>query len=790
MVASATMHPPSLAPAIAPLFRALYLYLGREPVTCFCWPLDAQGLCACGQCTAQKHPNPTRRLSAPPADYSDLPSEVAARYHDGRYGVLAAPSGLIIIDVDCKKGCKGYASLEVLQKELGELPKTLVQITPSGGRHLIFRVPKERALVAKRKVQGGKQPGPAGAYGHGIDVLLGEHDLMLSGAGYKICSMPDDDLPELPLAYFDRLPNRFGGQGGVETGAYNGPGWCDAPEGSAALAWLAERFADDCRNDLPPGSAGARNDPLGLVAMRARAYGLPPELSIPIAWENWNPRCAPPLDDPSDPAFAVRFAHLWESGRCELGGAYLHRLHVWIDEIRKANRIPLPLVDAASLGPIPPERRRSDPWHEYTFARGGYRTTPKFEKSSFHELSWILSTGEWEGVFQHDDLARKIYAVNPPFELSLERGKYSNNDCRQIQLWLNEALQKDATLEVIKDSIVSAAQTRRYNPLTEYLNSLPVGELDEDLALARLDDFAEHVMGIVSYEERQALIRQLVGSVARAYVPGCKMQTCVVLVGEEGVGKSSIISALYGKQYFTDSIGGNLGSKDAFQYLWGRWAIELAELASFKASSRELALGYISKDADIFRAPYAEEVEDHPRSCVFWATTNDATFLAGEAGDRRYEPVTVGRDVDWHFVGEHKDSVWTCAARLFKSGFPYWVEGRKKHAVSMLRKSDYVQEDAFGVQVHDRALQIVDSGDRATIPAVWRALCGGDAASDSKLVKATSNRIGKALRSFGWVRHRGDGTNSFFVPPGYPTGPLSHDPRCSKEREHAGPCRG
>lgn len=57
-------------------------------------------------------------------------------------GVACGPSGLVVIDLDTKKGKDGLRTFQVLLDELGiEWPKTYTVRTPSGGLHLYFRAP-------------------------------------------------------------------------------------------------------------------------------------------------------------------------------------------------------------------------------------------------------------------------------------------------------------------------------------------------------------------------------------------------------------------------------------------------------------------------------------------------------------------------------------------------------------------------------------------------------------------------------------------------------------------------
>jgi hypothetical protein len=46
---------------------------------------------------------------------------------------------LLVLDIDCKNGVNGYMAVENLERKYGKLPATKSQLTPSGGKHLIFK---------------------------------------------------------------------------------------------------------------------------------------------------------------------------------------------------------------------------------------------------------------------------------------------------------------------------------------------------------------------------------------------------------------------------------------------------------------------------------------------------------------------------------------------------------------------------------------------------------------------------------------------------------------------------
>ena len=69
----------------------------------------------------------------------ELPHHYNVAISTTRYGEDEA---LLVVDVDDKNGKCGSAELLKLEMQGFELPETFTQRTPSGGRHLVFRVPE------------------------------------------------------------------------------------------------------------------------------------------------------------------------------------------------------------------------------------------------------------------------------------------------------------------------------------------------------------------------------------------------------------------------------------------------------------------------------------------------------------------------------------------------------------------------------------------------------------------------------------------------------------------------
>lgn len=129
------------------------------------------------------------------------------------------------------------------------------------------------------------------------------------------------------------------------------------------------------------------------------------------------------------------------------------------------------------------------------------------------------------------------------------------------------------------------------------------------------------------------------GGIHRLYNPGCKFDEMVVLIGGQGVGKSTFVEWLnMSSEYFNDvdTIKGQKG----MEAVQGRWICEMGELKAFKEVGEDTAKSFLSRRSDNYRAPYDKYILDHPRKCIFIGTTNNEEFLTDHTGNRRYYPIT------------------------------------------------------------------------------------------------------------------------------------------------------
>lgn len=269
-------------------------------------------------------------------------------------------------------------------------------------------------------------------------------------------------------------------------------------------------------------------------------------------------------------------------------------------------------------------------------------------------------------------------------------------------------------------AIQLAAVAATYNPVLEYFNALAwdgvpriAGGRQEGEAVA---PWLSEYMGAVDNDINRAFgIRWLISAVARAYDPGCKADTMLILESPQGMKKSSalrILATLNGKAYFTENIP-DMHSKDAEMVLQGVLIAEIAELAAFNRTDFNEAKKFISTQSARLRPPYGKSVVEFPRTAIFCGTVNpgQSGYLRDPTGARRYWPVRV-TDIDLDRLRADREQLWAEAVHLYKAGEKWHLteaEGELAEKVQRLRYEDDVWKPK--IDKHIRGLRSVTVDD-------------------------------------------------------------------------------
>lgn len=310
-------------------------------------------------------------------------------------------------------------------------------------------------------------------------------------------------------------------------------------------------------------------------------------------------------------------------------------------------------------------------------------------------------------------------------------------DDTRATAWLERLLCK-LNIAVVHNAMVSAAHHNPFNPLQEYLNGLTWD------GTPRLDMALHYLLGCPDSEYLRAVSRRfLVGSVARALDPGCKMDTMLILEGPQGLKKSTAVEVLYGEDWFADELS-DLGSKDAALEVQGRWCIEIAELATLSRAEANKAKEWISRRVDRFRPPYGRNVVSAPRQCVLIGTVNpEGGYLKDATGGRRYWPV-VCKEINIDWIKKRRDQIWAEAVVAYRNGERWWFDKDEMH-IAQAEQEERYESDPWSEAV----LGWLGQKTMVTVSEVMKDCLDLQAAQQNQM---SQNRISKILVNEGWER--------------------------------------
>lgn len=204
------------------------------------------------------------------------------------------------------------------------------------------------------------------------------------------------------------------------------------------------------------------------------------------------------------------------------------------------------------------------------------------------------------------------------------------------------------------------------HPVKDYLEGLTWdGE-------ERLDRLVIDYLGAEDDALTRAMTRKhFTAAVARIYEPGVKYDYCLILVGPEGCGKSTLFATM-GGDWYNDSLT-TMDGKEAMEQLSGGWVFELPEITALKRSEVESIKSFLSRQCDAYRRAYGQRVVRYPRQCVFGGTTNEEYFLKSKTGDRRFWVVPVKPELRTHRyfrrdLSRDRDQIWAEAVYRYRQG--------------------------------------------------------------------------------------------------------------------------
>ena len=263
---------------------------------------------------------------------------------------------------------------------------------------------------------------------------------------------------------------------------------------------------------------------------------------------------------------------------------------------------------------------------------------------------------------------------------------------------LNNYLEKVYGLkgpQTVKSALSEVLLKNAYHPVRDYLNGLSWD------GISRVETLLIDYLGAEDCAYTRAVTRKmLIAAVARVMKPGIKFDTMLVMTGRQGQGKSLLVSRL-GKDWSSDSLN-TVQGKEAYEQLQGSWLIEVGELSATRRADVNAVKHFLSKQVDRFRAAYGRTVEDYPRQCVFFGSTNTDFFLRDATGNRRFWPVETddtrrAKNVFNDLIETEVDQIWAEAVELYKAGESLVLPPELEQVALQKQESHMEESEKFGM---------------------------------------------------------------------------------------------
>lgn len=271
-----------------------------------------------------------------------------------------------------------------------------------------------------------------------------------------------------------------------------------------------------------------------------------------------------------------------------------------------------------------------------------------------------------------------------------------------------------------KAGLTKIADDRSYHPIKQWLDALPKWDGTE-----RLDTLLYITLGAEDTPYIRAVTRKtFVAAIARVKHPGIKFDSMLVMKGEQGCGKSTLIRRM-GGNWYNDSLQLNdTKDKTAAEKLQGYWIMEIGELAGLRKADTEILKGFLSRQDDIFRAAFGRRATPHPRQCVFIGTTNaENGYLRDVTGNRRFWPVNTpgfkeedrvrGCRPSWELSDEEVKQIWAEALYRYEQGEKLYLEGD----IGI----EAIHQQKMSMETDDREPMVREYLDKL-LPANWDSL--------------------------------------------------------------------
>ena len=327
------------------------------------------------------------------------------------------------------------------------------------------------------------------------------------------------------------------------------------------------------------------------------------------------------------------------------------------------------------------------------------------------------------------------------FNEMTQQVEMDGKSCKLDRIYIRVAkeLRIDISKEKASDLVLEIAQENTYSPVRDYLNSLA------EVTPIDLNSLAKRYFGTDDLLHATFLKHTLIAAVARAFVPGCQVDTTCILQGSQGLFKSRFWQTLTGDDWFTDNLS-ETNEKDEKMKLRHSWILEYSEFETvYKRKEVSQLKSFLTSRIDSLRVPYGRSIEKFPRTSIFVGTTNRQEFLSDSTGERRFLVIPVTQPIPVKTVEAERDSIWAAAVVAYRNNEQWWLNTEENKLLAEANKG-WQASDTWETNI----LNYIEHRDWCTVGELLEKVIGLDLAQHKR---AEQMRVADILRCNGWEKN-------------------------------------
>lgn len=302
--------------------------------------------------------------------------------------------------------------------------------------------------------------------------------------------------------------------------------------------------------------------------------------------------------------------------------------------------------------------------------------------------------------------------------------------------------------EMMRDAVTAVAEQFKFDSAQLWL-----AQLTWD-GLPRIERFLTDYFGADDTPYVRATSLYLWTALAgRVLVPGIQADIMPILVGEQGLLKSTAIAAMAPSPEFFAEI--NLSDKDAdlARIMRGKLIVEIGELKGMRSREIEHTKAFVTRRYEQWVPKYKEFTSTYARRAVLFGTTNEDEFLEDATGARRFNPINVRR-ADRRAIERDRLQLWAEAKECFEQDLAFGGDGVIWQEAERLARAVHEEFTVDDPWTDDVSRWLAERDDKNAPFSSTDCLKGALLLPGNQLHNGSKKRLALILKRLGYVDGR------------------------------------